>query len=280
MDYKRIFLKEAKPTSIGGQAIMEGVMMRGPDRNAIAVRVPDGRIFLTTERIKPLGSWNKIPILRGCISFFLSLYMGMSTLTRSADILEKYMEEDITEEPGRFEQWLQRKFGDRAAWNFMLVTAVIVALIVSIAGFVILPTVAVSLLKRWITNSIVLNLIEGVLRIVLFVLYILAIRKMEDIKTLFRYHGAEHKTIHCFENGLELTPENAQQFYTLHPRCGTSFIMFVFIISLLLFSLLGWPNVWLRIASRLLLLPIIAGISYELLKWAGRSDNKIGRAHV
>jgi uncharacterized protein YqhQ len=124
-------------------------------------------------------------------------------------------------------------------------------------------------------NEVVLNLAEGVLRIVLFIIYVALISKMEDIRNVFRYHGAEHKCIHCFENGLELTPANCQQFYTLHPRCGTSFLMFVFIIAFILHFLMGWPNLFLRIVSRLLLLPVIAGLSYELLKWAGRSDSKV-----
>lgn len=277
MDYRKIFLKEATPTSIGGQAIMEGVMMRGPDRNAIAVRVPDGRIFLKTEKRSPDGKWKKIPLIRGVVAFFVSMIEGMRTLMQSADILEQFVEEDEKEEPGRFETMITKRFGDRAFWNFLMAMSVIISLVISIAVFVMFPTVAVNWLKKWSTNAIVLNLIEGVFRIFIFFLYIVLIKRMEDIKTLFRYHGAEHKTIHCYESGLELTPENAREFYTLHPRCGTSFLMFVFIISLLLFSFLGWPNLAVRIASRVLLLPVIAGISYELLKWAGRSNNVLVR---
>lgn len=138
-----------------------------------------------------------------------------------------------------------------------------------------LPTVVVDLVSRITTNEILLNLIEGIFRIVLFIVYIAIISKMEDIRRVFQFHGAEHKTIHCFENKLELIPENAKKFYTLHPRCGTSFLMFVMIISLVLFSLLGWPDLLMRITSRLLLIPVVAGLSYELLKWAGRSDNII-----
>jgi uncharacterized protein YqhQ len=139
--------------------------------------------------------------------------------------------------------------------------------------FVLLPTAGIGWMGKFIHSSIILNLIEGVLRIAMFVLYIVLISKMKDIKRVFEYHGAEHKSIHCFENNLELTPENARQFYTLHPRCGTSFLMFVMVISLILFSLLGWPSLLWRILSRLLLIPVVAGLSYELLKWAGRSDN-------
>lgn len=278
MDYDKIFLKEATPTSIGGQAIMEGVMMRGPDRVAIAMRLPNDDIYLKTEKMPPPRKVMKIPIIRGVVAFVKSLTVGMSTLMKSADILEQFLPEDEEEEPSPMEQKLIDKFGDRVVWNIMLGFSVIAAIALTILGFVIFPTIAVNWLSGFISNSIVLNILEGVLRIILFVLYIVIISRMKDIKTLFMYHGAEHKTIHCYENGLELTPENARGFYTLHPRCGTSFLMFVMIISLLLFSLLGWPSLLMRVLSRLLLIPVIAGLSYELLRWAGRSDGKVVRA--
>lgn len=273
MDFKKIFIKDACPTKIGGQAIMEGVMMRGPDRVALAMRLPDGGFYLKTEKKAMEGKIMKVPLIRGVVAFVKSLVVGMGTLMKSADILEAYLPEDESAEPGRFEKKMTEKFGEKAIWNFLMLFAVAVSIILSVGIFVIFPTIAVNWLGKYISSSIALNLIEGVFRIILFILYVLLISRMQDIKRLFQYHGSEHKTIHCYENGLELTPENAQQFYTLHPRCGTSFLMFVFIISLLLFSLLGWPNVWLRIASRVLLIPVIAGISYELLRWAGRSDN-------
>lgn len=278
MDFDKIFLKEATPTSIGGQAIMDGVMMRGPDRVAIAMRLPSDDIYLKTEKAAPKSKVMKIPIIRGVVAFVQSLTVGMSTLMKSADILERFTPEDEEEEPSDFEQKLIDKFGDRAVWNLMLGLSVVAAIALTVVGFIIFPTVAVNWLSGYITNSIVLNILEGVFRILLFVLYILAVSMMKDIKTLFMYHGAEHKTIHCYENGLELTPENARGFYTLHPRCGTSFLMFVMIISLLLFSLLGWPDLLMRVLSRLLLIPVIAGLSYELLRWAGRSDGKVVRA--
>lgn len=145
----------------------------------------------------------------------------------------------------------------------------------AILVFAVLPTAAVSLLKPIVHSAVGLNLIEGLLRIVMFVLYIAVISRMKDIQRVFEYHGAEHKTIHCFENGLELKPENARDFYTLHPRCGTSFLMFVMVVSLVLFSLLGWPSLMWRILSRVLLMPVVAGVSYELLKWAGKSSNPL-----
>lgn len=271
MDYSKIFLKEAVPTSIGGQAIMEGVMMRSSLWTAMALRLPDGEIYLKRERNKPKSMAAKIPFVRGIFSFFDSFVIGMKTLMDSADVLEQFMEDDDKSKPGIIE----KHFGERVAWNFAMAFSLIFALVVSIGIFVIFPTWAGGFLDKHIKSSIVLNLNEGFLRIAIFILYTLAISKMEDIKKLFQYHGAEHKTIHTFENGLELTPENAAQFQTLHPRCGTSFVMFVFLISLLLFSFLGWPSLLLRIISRIALLPVIAGISYELLKWAGRSDNTL-----
>ena len=278
IDYSKIFLKGACPTSIGGQAVMEGVMMQGPDRVALAMRLPSNELYLRTKKKAPNPKAMKIPFVRGIVAFALSLVNGMGTLMESADILEKYAPEDYYEEPGKIEAWVNKKFGDRAAWNFLMTTAVIFSIVVSIVFFVIIPTWAVNFFGRWIESAVVLNLIEGVLRIAMFVGYVAAIRKMEDIKTLFRYHGAEHKTIHCYENDRVLVPENAQEFYTLHPRCGTSFMVFVLIISLLLFSFLGWPNLFWRITSRILLIPVIAGLSYELLKWAGRSDGAVVKA--
>lgn len=277
MDYKKIFLENACPTSIGGQAIMDGVMMRGTDRIAMAMRLPSGDIYLKTKPLDPPGKASKLPIIRGVVAFVKSLVIGMTTLTESADILEHFAEAEFVEEPGKFEKALNDKLGERGAWNVMLIASVVFAIVISVLGFVIFPTVVVSALGKIIKNSIALNLVEGVFRILLFVLYVVAISKMPEIRTVFQYHGAEHKSIHCFENNQELTPENAREFYRLHPRCGTSFLMFVMIISLLLFSLLGWPNLVMRIASRLLLIPVIAGLSYELLRWAGRSDNAVVR---
>lgn len=276
-DFSKIFIKEACPTSIGGQAVMDGVMMQGPDRVAIAMRLPSGELYLKTKLKPKAPKAMKIPFVRGIIAFALSLYNGMTTLMESADILEKYAPEEYAEEEGKFEKWVNSRFGERAAWNILMSASLVFAIVISIALFVVFPTWVVNFLGKWISSTVVLNLIEGILRILIFILYIVLIRRMEEINTLFRYHGAEHKTIHCYENNLELTPANAQQFYTLHPRCGTSFLVFVLIISLLLFSFLGWPNLALRIISRIILIPVIAGISYELLKWAGRSDGIVVR---
>lgn len=273
MDLKKIFIKDACPTKMGGQAVMEGIMMKGEKKTALAMRLPTGEIKIETQENKAPSKWAKIPLIRGVVVFVSSLVGGTKILMRSAEILEEYEEE--TCEPGRFEAWLDEKFGSKAVWNFMLYSSVVIALAFSIGVFIILPTGVVNLLKL-VTDSVFwLNFAEGFVRIALFVLYAWGISFMKEIKTVFQYHGAEHKTIHCYEMGLDLTVENCRQFPTLHPRCGTSFLMFVFIIAFVLHFVMGWPNLWLRIITRLLLLPVIAGLSYELLKWAGRSDNII-----
>lgn len=273
MDLKKIFIKDACPTKMGGQAVMEGIMMKGEKKTALAMRLPTGEIKIETQENKAPSKWAKIPLIRGVVVFVSSLVGGTKILMRSAEILEEYEEE--TYEPGRFESWLDAKFGSKAVWNFMLYSSVVIALAFSIGVFIILPTGVVNLLKL-VTDSVFwLNFAEGFVRIALFVLYAWGISFMKEIKTVFQYHGAEHKTIHCYEMGLDLTVENCRQFPTLHPRCGTSFLMFVFIIAFVLHFVMGWPNLWLRILTRLLLLPVIAGLSYELLKWAGRSDNII-----
>ena len=188
----------------------------------------------------------------------------------SADVLEAYW--PTGEEEDKLEAWLNKKFGKKTAWNLMVYLSVAFAIAISIGVFVLLPTVIVNWAGAFVESPVVLNLIEGIFRLALFVVYVLLISRMEDIKRVFQYHGAEHKTIHCYEKGLELTPENAQSYYTLHPRCGTSLV-----ISLILFSLLGWPNLLWRITSRLLLIPVVAGLSYEVLRWAGRSDSWLVR---
>lgn len=276
MDLSKIFVKDANPTKMGGQAVMEGIMMKGDKKTAVAVRLPSGDIHIKTEENPKKRTWAKIPIVRGVIVFVNSLIQGTKTLMYSADVLEKYEEklgEGALEEKGRFETWLEKHFGERAVWNILIAISVIISLVFSIGIFVIGPTAVINWMTAFTENEIVLNLTEGLLRIAIFVIYVLLISKMKDIHRVFQYHGAEHKCIHCFENGRELTPENCQEFYTLHPRCGTSFLVFVLVISLIVFSFLGWPNLALRIVSRLLLIPFIAGISYEVLKWAGKSDN-------
>lgn len=273
MKLDKIFIKNACPTSTGGQAVLEGIMMKSAKAAAVAVRIPDGRIHIRTQKHTKAGGAANIPLLRGVYIFMASLVQGMKTLMYSADVLEAYggLEDEEGGEDA-LSRWLENRFGKEKSWNIMIGFSVLLAIVFSVAIFVIGPTILTNVLKAVTTNEIVLNLAEGVLRIVLFIAYIWIISKMPDIQRLFQYHGAEHKTIHCFENGLPLTPENCQTFCTLHPRCGTSFLMFVMIIALILFSLLGWPGLLWRILSRIVLIPVIAGLSYELLRWAGRSD--------
>ena len=275
MDFSRIFIKDANPTKMGGQAVMEGIMMRGADRTAVAVRRADGTINVKETPLKPRGKWMKIPLLRGVGVFVDSLVTGTKTLMDSAEILEEDLDDDEKTEPTKFEKFIESKFGEKGLFNFLLYSSVVVALVVSIGIFVMLPTWIVGFLSHYIDSAVGLNLVEGLVRIVMFILYIVGISQMKDIKRVFQYHGAEHQTIHCFENNLELTPENCMTFETLHPRCGTSFLVFVMIISLLLFSFLGWPNVLVRLVSRLALIPVVAGISYEVLRWAGSSDSAL-----
>ena len=277
MDLNRIFMKNASPTKVGGQAILEGLMMRGSRAIAVAIREPSGNIHLSVEPVKEPGVWKKIPIVRGVVSFVSSLVTGTSILMDGAEVLEKLEEEQgkPSEEPDKFEAWLTKTFGEKKAFSILMYLSVVIAIVMVVGLFILLPTLVMNLIKKaGIESVVLLNLFEGLLRICMFIVYVLAISKMPDIKRVFQYHGAEHKTIHCYENGLELTPENAQSFYTLHPRCGTSFLMFVMIISLLIFSFFGWPDLKTRIITRLLLIPVIAGISYEVLQFTGRHNNR------
>ena len=261
MDLSKIFLKDACPTKMGGQAVMEGIMMKGEKKTALAVRLPNDDIQIKTVPTKVYGKWTKIPLLRGVVAFIDSMVTGTKTLMDSAEMLEDGDEEEYEE--SRFEAWLNKKFGAKGAWNLMIYFSVFLALVFTVGIFIILPTGVVNLMKLFTDSVFWLNFAEGVFRILLFVAYVWLISFMGEIKRVFQFHGAEHKTIHCFENGLELTPANCRQFPTLHPRCGTSFLMFVFIIAFALHFLLGWPTLWLRIVTRLLLLPVIAGLSYE-----------------
>lgn len=229
MDLSKIFLKDACPTKMGGQAVMEGIMMKGEKKTALAVRLPNDDIQIKTVPTKVYGKWTKIPLLRGVVAFIDSMVTGTKTLMDSAEMLEDGDEEEYEE--SRFEAWLNKKFGAKGAWNLMIYFSVFLALVFTVGIFIILPTGVVNLMKLFTDSVFWLNFAEGVFRILLFVAYVWLISFMGEIKRVFQFHGAEHKTIHCFENGLELTPANCRQFPTLHPRCGTSFLMFVFIIA-------------------------------------------------
>jgi len=267
---------KALKTSIGGQAVIEGVMMRGPRKIATAVRKPDGEIVVDE---KPLGKvrknkFLKLPIIRGCINFFDSMIVGIQSLMYSAKFFE--VDEDgnqIQEEPGKFEKWLEEKLGSEKATNAVIYIAVILSVLMSVGLFILLPAVLVGFLKGIIENHFLLTAAEGIVRIAIFIAYISLVSQMKDIKRVFMYHGAEHKSIHCYESGEELTVENVRKHSRLHPRCGTSFLLIVMVISIVVFSFISWNNPFIRLLLRLALLPVVAGISYEIIKFAGRHDN-------
>jgi len=271
MDFKKIFIKDACPTKIGGQAVLEGVMMKGEDRTAIVVRTDKGHLYIKTEKLPIRSKAAEIPIVRGVYIFVTTLMTGMKTLIYSAEVLEKLLADEQTEAAEEQKEEGGMPFGVMIA----LSVAIAIAFVVGI--FIIVPTIAVNFFAAYTDSAVLLNIFEGVLRIIFFVVYIVVISRMKEIQTTFEYHGAEHKTIHCFESGLPLTPKEAARFETLHPRCGTSFLMFVMIIALLLFSLLGWPDLATRIASRVVFIPLIAGLSFELLRFAGSTDTALVR---
>lgn len=261
-----------KKTSIGGQAVMEGVMMKNLDRYAVAVRKPDHEIEVMTDEYKSLGSRYAVlglPIIRGVVNFGESLYIGLKTLSYSSSF---YEEEDY--EPGKVEQFFTKIFGDKLESVLMGITMVI-SVILALGIFMVLPFFLTNLMKGFLPSYSIRTLIEGIIRVALFLIYIWLISKMEDIKRVFMYHGAEHKCINCIEHGMELNVENVRRSSKEHKRCGTSFLMFVVILSVVLFLFIRVDSHVLRLVLRLALVPVIAGVSYELLRVAGRSDNPV-----
>lgn len=262
-------------TSIGGQAVMEGVMMRGPKEIATAVRKSNGEIIIDKKEVSSVFTkykFLKIPVLRGVISFFESMITGVKCLMFSAEQVD--LEDGEEYKPSRFEKWLDDTFGDKIK-DIVIYFSVFVSLIFSIGLFILLPTALVGWMKKIIASAPLLSLCEGGVRILIFLAYLFLVSRMKDIQRVFEYHGAEHKTIAAYEHGEELTPENARKYSRLHPRCGTSFLLIVMIISIVFFSFLKWETVWQRMLYRLLLLPVVAGVSYEIIKFAGRSDSKL-----
>ncbi|HHW57433.1 MAG TPA: DUF1385 domain-containing protein [Clostridia bacterium] len=267
-----------KKTNIGGQAVIEGVMMRGHKSVATAVRKGD-EIIVKKEYVTPLTRKNKffsLPFIRGTFALFDSLIIGIKSLTYSAELFE---EEESSQNSSKLDSFLQKLFGDKLN-DVLMYFSVIISLILSIVIFFIGPTYVADYMKLFTKNTIIINFVEGLLRVIIFLLYLVLISQMKDIKRIFEYHGAEHKAIHCLEHEEELTVENARKYTTLHPRCGTNFLFIVMIVSIIVFSFLKWPTFYIRILSRILLLPVVAGISYEVIKLAGRSDNKIVAAFV
>lgn len=260
--------KECFKTSVGGQALMEGIMMRGPKKICVAVRKPDGEIDLTMEDVKH-HKWQKIPFVRGAFSMIENLVLGYRYLMHSAEVS---MPEEEQEEPGKLDKWLQEHTGPKFQ-NFLMGLAAVMGGMLAIVLFMVLPTAIVGGVNHFVNLGWGKVLLEGVLKIAMFVIYLFLCTRMKDIHRVFEYHGAEHKTIACYEAGEELTVENIRRHCRFHPRCGTSFMILVLIVSILLFSVLPWSSTGLRVFLKLLLLPVVMGISYELIKLAGRYDN-------
>ena len=258
---------------IGGQAVIEGVMMKNMDRYAVSVRKPNGKIETKVEECVSFAEKHplfQLPVFRGMANFLESMVIGMKTLNYSASFYED--EEEQTE--SRTKQLLEKILGEKAEKIIMGIVLVF-SLAISIGLFMILPYIASEALGKLIRNEYVILFMEGIIRIAIFLGYIVLISRMEDIKRVFMYHGAEHKTINCLEAGVPLTPENVDNFSRLHKRCGTSFIFIVMIISMVFFFFIRVDNIWLRIVLRLLFLPLVAGVSYEFIRLAGSSDHPL-----
>lgn len=258
---------------IGGQAVIEGVMMKNMDRYAVSVRKPNGKIETKVEECVSFAEKHplfQLPVFRGMVNFLESMVIGMKTLNYSASFYED--EEEQTE--SRTEQLLEKILGEKAEKIIMGIVLVF-SLAISIGLFMILPYIASEALGKLIRNEYVILFMEGIIRIAIFLGYIVLISRMEDIKRVFMYHGAEHKTINCLEAGVPLTPENVDNFSRLHKRCGTSFIFIVMIISMVFFFFIRVDTIWLRIVLRLLFLPLVAGVSYEFIRLAGSSEHPL-----
>ncbi|MBE6917604.1 MAG: DUF1385 domain-containing protein [Ruminococcaceae bacterium] len=274
-------------TTIGGQALMEGIMMRGPEKDAVAVRTNgEIKVEITPRKVRSKKSILTWPLIRGPVNFFDSQVVGVKALMRSADLAP----EDEQEIPSKFDMWLEKKLGNERFQKVLINISVFLGLGLSIVLFFLLPMVIGSFFDQWIHNTLLLNLVEGVVRMIIFMIYMLLVSRMKEMKRVFAYHGAEHKTIRCYEAGLELTVENIRTQTRLHPRCGTSFLLVVMVISILLFSVASTlllaliPSLAamkggvlyriIMIVFKLLLLPLVVAVTYEINRWAGRHDNR------
>lgn len=267
-------MSEHKPrrTSIGGQAVIEGVMMRGKKVYAMAVRNPEGGITIEKNDCGGIGKWGifKLPIFRGMAAFVDSLVSGTKILMRSAEIAgEDWADEELSP----FEQWLLDKLGDKIN-DILIYFSVCLSLVLGMGLFFVLPVWLGNFFKAFVPVW-ALGVIEGLMRIAIFLAYLFLISRMKEIKRVFQYHGAEHKTIACFESGKELTVENVRPCTRLHKRCGTSFLLFVMLISMVVFFFVRTDELLLRLVTRICLVPFIAGISYEVIRWAGKSESKL-----
>lgn len=275
----------AYKTMIGGQALIEGIMMMGPEKRAMVCRKPDGELAVdVAERtlIKDRHPLLGLPFLRGVVNFGSSMANGMKALMWSAEFYPD--EEESNEEPSKFEAWLEKTLGSEKAYSFFLTLAVVVGILFSVGLFIVLPTLVTGLVLRFFPGFPMWgrNLVEGITKVAVFVLYLFLCSKMKDIRRTFQYHGAEHKTIFCYEQGLELTVENVRKMPCHHPRCGTSFLFVVIVISVLLssvvFSFYPVTNTLLRTLLHLLMLPLIVSLTYELNRYVGGHDNVLCRA--
>ena len=277
-------------TSIGGQALIEGIMMRGPEKDAIVVMGKEGlTIEVSDRKLNPPKSFKNWPFFRGMFNFFDAQVTGVKALMRSADLAP----EEMQDQPSKLDKWLEEKLGNETFQKAIVGIAVAMGLGLSILLFFLLPMVVGSFFDCWIESTLGLNLVEGLIRMVIFMAYMLLVSRMQEMKRVFAYHGAEHKTIRCYEAGLPLTVENVRMQTRLHPRCGTSFLLVVMVISILVFSiassalLAAVPALeamrgtflyrLLMIAFKLLLLPVVVGITYEINRWCGRKDNALTR---
>ena len=268
-------------TTIGGQALIEGIMMLGPDKRATVVRKPDGELEVRLQPRKaikdkyPILGW---PLIRGVVNFGSSMINGVRELFWSADF---YPEDEQPQEPSKFDQWLEKKLGNEKATSVIMALAAVIAMAFSVGLFFLLPTFIAGLFGRLHNSALLHNVIEAVIRIVVFMLYLILISRMKDMRRVFSYHGAEHKSIFCYEAGLPLTVENVRKQPRHHPRCGTSFLFVVIVVSILcssvVFTYVEWSNLWIRFGLHLLLLPLVVGISYEFNRLVGRYDNGLTR---
>lgn len=257
--------------TLGGQAVIEGVMMKGPDSYSVAVRKPDRKIQVKLHKYQSFGERHKlgkIPFIRGVINFGESLIVGTKTLSYSSSFYEE--DEVETKADKLFKDIFKEK-----AESVIIGFTVLLSVVIAVALFMLFPAVIAEFLGKWIDNHMLVAVIEGIIRLSIFIIYVALISQMEDIKRVFMYHGAEHKTINCYESGDELTPENVAKHSRYHKRCGTSFLFIVMVVSIFVFMFITAKQMWLRFLLRLVLIPVVAGISYEFIRLAGRNDNPI-----
>jgi len=260
--------KEKFRTTIGGQALIEGIYMRGPDRGCLSVRKPDGEIHIETEELVNVPL-RKVPFVRGAVAMISSVAKGYKSIMKSADLA---FAEEEGEPQGKFDAWLSSKLSDKAVMA-VGITGAVLGVVLSIMLFIVAPTFLTGFIDRFLPLGGFKALVESVLKILLFVGYLLLVTRLRDVRRVFEYHGAEHKTIACFEAKEELTIENVKQCSRFHPRCGTSFLFLILIISIAIFSFVPFDNSLVRAGIKLLLIPVIMGIAYEILRYAGRHSN-------